>query len=275
MFYFGDIPRESRVGNARFAPPEEEMLLFFSRRIGLTDTGEQIPIVAGGRLTGRVGRIGVGAMTIQTEVARAPGRATTTPCCAAGATSCATPTSARSSCRASRPAPRPIATRWRASTRTSGSCGRSASTGFSRGRSRQAWTAARWPGRDRRLERQLRPHAVFVPEHRRQFPRRHRVHQADRRPQALRRLRRPASAPSGSASTASANSTRICGTTSTRTSRVRRCPTPTTLPRRVFFERGGLHRDPVESALRADRDAVQGAPGSGVRAGQLFAGTNT
>jgi Domain of unknown function (DUF5916)/Carbohydrate family 9 binding domain-like len=67
MFYFGDIPRESRVGGFRFTAPEEEVLLFFSRRIGLTDAGEQIPIVAGGRLTGRVGAYGVGAMTIQTE----------------------------------------------------------------------------------------------------------------------------------------------------------------------------------------------------------------
>ena len=67
MFYFGDIPRESRLGNARFAPPEEEMLLFFSRRIGLTDTGDEIPIAAGGRLTGRVGRTGIGVMTIQTQ----------------------------------------------------------------------------------------------------------------------------------------------------------------------------------------------------------------
>jgi len=67
MFYFGDIPRESRLGNARFAPPEEEMLLFFSRRIGLTDSGQEIPIAAGGRLTGRVGRSGVGLMTIQTQ----------------------------------------------------------------------------------------------------------------------------------------------------------------------------------------------------------------
>jgi hypothetical protein len=67
MFYFGDIPRESRLGNARFAPPEEEMLLFFSRRIGLTDDGQEIPIAAGGRLTGRVGGTGVGAMTIQTQ----------------------------------------------------------------------------------------------------------------------------------------------------------------------------------------------------------------
>jgi hypothetical protein len=67
LFYFGDIPRESRLGNARFAPPEEEMLLFFSRRIGLTGVGDEIPILAGGRLTGRVGRYGVGAMTIQTD----------------------------------------------------------------------------------------------------------------------------------------------------------------------------------------------------------------
>ena len=67
MFYFGDIPRESRLGNARFSPPEEEMLLFFSRRIGLTDAGQEIPIAAGGRLTGRAGRTGVGAMTIQTQ----------------------------------------------------------------------------------------------------------------------------------------------------------------------------------------------------------------
>ena len=66
-FYFGDIPRESRLGNARFAPPEEEMLLFFSRRIGLTDAGQAIPLLAGGRLTGRVGPYGVGLMTIQTK----------------------------------------------------------------------------------------------------------------------------------------------------------------------------------------------------------------
>ncbi|MBZ5560624.1 MAG: carbohydrate binding family 9 domain-containing protein, partial [Acidobacteriia bacterium] len=73
-FYFGDIPRESRLGNVRFAAPEEEMLLFFSRRIGLTSSGEAIPIQAGGRLTGRAGVYGVGLMTIQTEsTATAPG----------------------------------------------------------------------------------------------------------------------------------------------------------------------------------------------------------
>jgi len=65
-FYFGDIPRESRLGNNRFQPPEEEMLLFFSRRIGLTSAGDAIPIDAGARLTGRAGAYGVGLMTIQT-----------------------------------------------------------------------------------------------------------------------------------------------------------------------------------------------------------------
>jgi hypothetical protein len=66
-FYFGDIPRESRLGNNRFSAPEEEMLLFFSRRIGLTGAGEAIPIDAGARLTGRAGAYGVGLMTIQTD----------------------------------------------------------------------------------------------------------------------------------------------------------------------------------------------------------------
>jgi len=39
--------------------------LFYSRRIGL-DRGEVVPIHAGGRLTGKVGAFGVGAMNIQT-----------------------------------------------------------------------------------------------------------------------------------------------------------------------------------------------------------------
>ena len=40
IFYFGDIPRNQRQAS-RFRPPEEDLLLFFSRRIGLTDAGEQ------------------------------------------------------------------------------------------------------------------------------------------------------------------------------------------------------------------------------------------
>jgi Domain of unknown function (DUF5916) len=44
----------------------EDLLFFFSRRIGLTDDGEQIPVVGGGRLTGRVGAFDVGVLNIQT-----------------------------------------------------------------------------------------------------------------------------------------------------------------------------------------------------------------
>src|SRR5262249_31249375 len=66
-FYFGDIPRESRLGSARFSPPEEEVLLFFSRRIGLTDHGDPIPIAGGARLTGRAGGYGMGMRSIETQ----------------------------------------------------------------------------------------------------------------------------------------------------------------------------------------------------------------
>ena len=41
--------------------------LFFSRRIGLGPEGEPIPIVAGGRLTGKVGRTQLGFVNIQTD----------------------------------------------------------------------------------------------------------------------------------------------------------------------------------------------------------------
>ena len=40
--------------------------LFFSRRIGLNE-GRAVPIIAGGRLTGRVGRLNIGVLNIQTD----------------------------------------------------------------------------------------------------------------------------------------------------------------------------------------------------------------
>jgi len=40
-------------------------ILFFSRRIGLSQ-GQAVPVVAGGRLTGTVGKYGIGALNIQT-----------------------------------------------------------------------------------------------------------------------------------------------------------------------------------------------------------------
>jgi hypothetical protein len=66
IFYVGDIPRNQRQV-ARFRPPEEDLLLFFSRRIGLTDAGEQVPLYGGARLTGRAGPYGLGFMTMQSQ----------------------------------------------------------------------------------------------------------------------------------------------------------------------------------------------------------------
>jgi hypothetical protein len=58
-----------RVGEANlpFEPPAT--LLFFSRRIGLSEDGDEIPIFGGARLTGRSGRTEIGAFGIAAEEA--------------------------------------------------------------------------------------------------------------------------------------------------------------------------------------------------------------
>ena len=43
----------------------QDMIFFFSRQIGLSETGDAIPLLAGTRLTGRVGAWSVGALNIQ------------------------------------------------------------------------------------------------------------------------------------------------------------------------------------------------------------------
>ena len=48
-------------GNSNDVP-----ILFFSRRIGLSQ-GQSVPVFAGGRLTGTVGKFGIGALNIQTD----------------------------------------------------------------------------------------------------------------------------------------------------------------------------------------------------------------
>jgi hypothetical protein len=45
----------------------QDMRLFFSRRIGLSDAGDAIPILGGTRLTGRVGRYSLGVLNIQQQ----------------------------------------------------------------------------------------------------------------------------------------------------------------------------------------------------------------
>ncbi|MDA1081200.1 MAG: DUF5916 domain-containing protein [Gemmatimonadetes bacterium] len=64
-FYVGDAARSNRA----FVPPtpDEDLLLFFSRRIGITPGGQRVTIPGGARLTGTVGSYGVGALAMQTE----------------------------------------------------------------------------------------------------------------------------------------------------------------------------------------------------------------
>jgi hypothetical protein len=64
IFYVGD--GASRV--SYLTPrPDTDLLVFFSRRIGLDSEGNPIPITLGGRVTGRVGGLSLGALTVQTE----------------------------------------------------------------------------------------------------------------------------------------------------------------------------------------------------------------
>jgi len=59
------------TGGGGFFPPRgQDAILFFSRRIGLSDAGEAIPILGGTRLTGRVGDYSLGVLTIQQRGAR-------------------------------------------------------------------------------------------------------------------------------------------------------------------------------------------------------------
>lgn len=64
-FSLGDVPGE-RSANRR----NEETQLFYSRRIGLSESGEPLPLRGGARLSGRAGRWGLGFLTIHQERAR-------------------------------------------------------------------------------------------------------------------------------------------------------------------------------------------------------------
>jgi len=62
IFAFGDLSER----NYRLGASPRDFTLFHSRRIGLSQ-GRPVPIVGGGRLTGRVGSVDVGLLTMQTE----------------------------------------------------------------------------------------------------------------------------------------------------------------------------------------------------------------
>jgi uncharacterized protein DUF5916/cellulose/xylan binding protein with CBM9 domain len=54
-------------GGRRGGAAERNLQMFFSRRIGLTEDRREVPIVGGGKLTGRAGGFDVGLLNVQTE----------------------------------------------------------------------------------------------------------------------------------------------------------------------------------------------------------------
>ena len=64
---FGGSTRGNLTGAPGFFGPGDTPTLFFSRRIGLDKDGRTVPILGGGRLTGKVGDFSVGAVNIQTD----------------------------------------------------------------------------------------------------------------------------------------------------------------------------------------------------------------
>jgi Domain of unknown function (DUF5916)/Carbohydrate family 9 binding domain-like len=73
IFNFGPPTRENQsFGGASSLMP----LIFFSRRIGLSES-QEVPILAGGRVTGRAGRNAVGLLNIETKALERAGAAAT------------------------------------------------------------------------------------------------------------------------------------------------------------------------------------------------------
>jgi len=64
VFQFGAASAGGGGGGGR-QNASQDMIFFFSRQIGLSPTGDAIPLLAGSRLTGRVGGWSVGALNIQ------------------------------------------------------------------------------------------------------------------------------------------------------------------------------------------------------------------
>lgn len=63
VFSFGDISER----NYRSGSSLRDFTLFHSRRIGLDAEGQEVPILGGGRLTGRAGGFEIGALNMQTR----------------------------------------------------------------------------------------------------------------------------------------------------------------------------------------------------------------
>ncbi len=66
IYQFGVVGRAvAGGGGGGRQNPSQDMILFFSRQIGLSESGSAIPILGGTRLTGRAGGYSMGALNIQ------------------------------------------------------------------------------------------------------------------------------------------------------------------------------------------------------------------
>jgi hypothetical protein len=63
--FFLENTASFQVGMASVENERRDLVPFFSRRIGLSTTGQPIPVTGGLRLTGRAGRQGIGLLTMQ------------------------------------------------------------------------------------------------------------------------------------------------------------------------------------------------------------------
>ncbi len=66
QFGSGTVPRGGGAAGGR-QNASQDMIFFFSRQIGLSPRGDAIPLLAGSRITGRVGGWSVGALNIQQQ----------------------------------------------------------------------------------------------------------------------------------------------------------------------------------------------------------------
>ena len=66
IFAFGGTNVRAFGASATFEGTDNTPVLFYSRRIGLQE-GQRVPMIAGGRLTGRVGKFSVGLLNVQTD----------------------------------------------------------------------------------------------------------------------------------------------------------------------------------------------------------------
>ena len=65
--FFLENPASFRVGLGAVEAQRRDLIPFFSRRIGLSASGEPIPVIGGLRLTGRPAGYGIGLLSMQTD----------------------------------------------------------------------------------------------------------------------------------------------------------------------------------------------------------------